>query len=711
MNRQGSDKDIFLNSVSNIAYFSADSERKITEWNQTCENIFGYKKDEALGKKIEELIVPDYLKEKFIEDFENKSAIYGEELEYKNSKNNTSLLYANTLFVGDHYYCMCIDSKSFKLTKYLQDAITTNTNSLVDDVQLILISLDRNGYINDFNHFAQQLTGYKKDEVLGRNFVELFLPASYKEKTLSQIQKTFASKKIEIKSDFPMICRNGKKIIVHWERSLIASKDDKKGSLLLMGNHKSYENSVHDRLEYLANYDSLTDLPNKNLLYDRLHNAINKAARLNQNMITVFINLDNFKAINHTLGYSKGDELLKEVAQRLQAQLRDYDTIARFSGDEFVILFDNIDDELLAAHVAQRISQLFEKPFFINGSELLIKIDIGISFFPSDGNDPKTLIKNANMAMLRAKEDKKRNLHFFKAQIHEEISQRMKMESYMRKAIKNREFFVEYQPLVESSTEKIIGAEALVRWNHPELKIIPPLDFIPVAEDTGMILEIGEIVLETAIRQMQQWHDMGYDDLKISVNISAVQLLQSNLEKTIDDIIKTTGFNPESLQLELTESTLMQNIDLASTLLHNFKSKNIHIAIDDFGTGYSSLSYLKKLPIDSLKIDQSFIRNIETDKSDKIIVDTVIAMGHSLGMQVVAEGIEDEIQKNYLQARQCDILQGYFFGKSLSRNDFEALLKGELKLSNNKNKPENDVFEKEETWRKYTKPLKTSIHD
>ena len=711
MNRQGSDKDIFLNSVSNIAYFSADSERKIMEWNQTCENIFGYKRDEALGRKLEELIVPDYLKEKFIEDFENKSAIYGEELEYKNSKNNTSLLYTNTLFVGDHYYCICIDSKSFKLTKYLQNAITNNTNSLVNDVQLILISLDRNGYINDFNHFAQQLTGYKKDEVLGRNFVELFLPASYKEKTLSQIQKTFASKKIEIKSDFPMICRNGKKIIVHWERSLIANKDDKKGSLLLMGNHKSYENSVHDRLEYLANYDSLTDLPNKNLLYDRLSTAINKAARLNQNMITVFINLDNFKSINHTLGYAKGDELLKEVAQRLQSELRDYDTVARFSGDEFVILFENIEDELLAAGMAQRISKLFEKPFYINTSELSVKIDMGISFFPSDGNDPKTLIKNANMAMLRAKEDKKRNLHFFKAQIHEEISRRMKMESYMRKAIKNREFFVEYQPLVESSTQKIIGAEALVRWNHPELKIIPPLDFIPVAEDTGMILEIGEIVLETAIRQMEQWHKKGYENLKISVNISAVQLLQSNLEKTIDDIIKSTGFDPNSLQLELTESTLMQNIDLASTLLHNFKAKNIKIAIDDFGTGYSSLSYLKKLPIDSLKIDQSFIRNIETDKSDKIIVDTVIAMGHSLGMEVVAEGIEDEVQKNYLQDRKCDILQGYFFGKSLSKDDFEALLKGELKLSQNIDNQKSDIFDKEETWRKYTKPLKTSLHD
>ncbi len=700
--------ELFLESITNIAYFNTDLDRKIINWNKTCEILFGYKREDAIGQKLEDLIIPDYLAEQFVKDFLQKKAFYGEELEYKDSEHSTKILYTNTLFIQDRYYSICIDPKLFKNTNQLQNAITQSNSHLKDEVKLILISLDRNGYIEDFNHFAQTLTGYKKEDVLGRSFVELFLPPSYREKTLYQIQKSFASKQILMQNDFPLICRSGNKIIVHWDRSLISNQKEKTTSLLLMGDQKAFDNSIQDRLEYLANYDSLTDLPNKNLLYDRLYNAINKSARHVHNMITIFLNLDNFKSINHTLGYAKGDELLKEVAIRLQSELRDYDTIARFSGDEFVILFENINNELDAGIVAERISNLFEKPFSVHSSDLMINVNMGISFFPSDGNDPKTLIKNANMAMLRAKESKNSNFHFFKAQIHEEISHRMKLESNLRKAIENREFFVEYQPLVDAKTEKIIGAEALVRWNHPDLKIIPPLDFIPIAEDTGMILEIGEIVLFTAINQMQKWHNKGFKDLTISINISGVQLLQSDLEKTIDIIINDSGFNPRYLELELTESILMQNIDLASKLLHVFKDKGMHIAIDDFGTGYSSLSYLKKLPIDSIKIDQSFIHNIETDQSDKIIVDTVIAMGHSLGFDVIAEGIENKYQKNYLQTHNCNILQGYYFGKSLDCDTFEALLKGELSICNTDDHEQESEFEFEQTLKKYSKPFKFS---
>lgn len=709
MKQPKSDKEIFLDNVSHIGYFCTDLSRTILEWNKTCEDLFGYKKEEAIGKKIEDLILPEYMKEHFVKDFEQKSALYGEEVEYIDAAQKSTLLYTNTLFTGEHYYALLVDTRQFKVTRHLENAIERSKDQLKDRVSMIMISLDRNGYINDFNHFAETLTGYKREEVLGRNFVELFLPESYREKTLAQIQKSFVSKKILMPNDFPLMRRNGEKIVVHWERSLIASNDDKKGAMLLLGEHKNSSETVHDRLEYLANYDSLTDLPNKNLLYDRLHNAINKAARQNQNMITVFINLDNFKAINHTLGYAVGDKILKETATRLQSELRDYDTVARFSGDEFVILFENINDELAAGIVAERISKLFDTPFQIGENEVMINANMGISFFPSDGNDPKTLIKNANMAMLRAKEDTNCNYHFFKAEIHEEITRRIQMEAHMRKAIKNREFFVEYQPLVDAKSAKIIGAEALVRWNHPELKVIPPLDFIPVAEDTGMILEIGELVLESAIAQMQEWHKQGHDDLKISINISGIQLLQSNLEKTIDVILSKTGFDPAKLQLELTESTLMQNIERASQLLQNFKKRGIQISIDDFGTGYSSLSYLKRLPIDSLKIDQSFIRNIETDQSDKIIVKTIIAMGHSLGLEVVAEGIEEPSQKAYLQEHKCDILQGFLFGKSLNHDTFGKLLQDGIPAIHQQDAAADDDYEIEQKLRKYSKPLKISF--
>lgn len=709
MKQPQNDQATFLDNVSQIGYLSSDLSGTILEWNKSCETLFGYTKEEAIGHTIQELILPAYLKESFLNDFKERCGLYGTEQEYLTKEGQSLILSTNAMFLGDRYYALLVDPKAFRVTNQLESAIHLSHDRLTNSVEMMMISLDRNGYINDFNHFAEELTGYRKDEVLGRNFVELFLPQTHKEKTLEQIQKSFAAKKIYMPSDFPLICRNGEKIIVHWERSLIASQDDKKGSLLLLGEHKSTDGNIQDRLEYLANYDALTDLPNRNLLYDRLRNAINKAARTGQNMITIFINLDNFKAINHTLGYALGDKLLKEVASRLQSDLRDHDTVARFSGDEFVILFENVNDELAAGTLAQRISDLFNTPFQIGDNEIAVHANMGISFFPSDGNDPKTLIKNANMAMLRAKEDKQNNYHFFKAQIHEEITRRIQLESNMRKAIKNREFFVEYQPLVDAKTEKVIGAEALVRWNHPDLQIIPPLDFIPVAEDTGMILEIGEMVLESAITQMQEWHKKGYDHLKISVNISGIQLLQSNLEETIDAILEKTGFNPAFLQLELTESTLMQNIDLATKLLEHFKSKNILISIDDFGTGYSSLNYLKRLPIDSLKIDQSFIHNIETDQSDKIIVNTVIAMGHSLGLAVVAEGIEDLQQKNYLQKHGCDILQGFLFGRSLDTDTFETLLEHGFISEEYRSDTSKESYALEQKMRKYSKPLKISF--
>lgn len=702
-------KDKFFENVSNIAYFCTDHQRLVIEWNQTCEDLYGYKKEDAIGKTIETLILPDYQRDIFIAEFQERRSIFGEELEYQKEDGTTLISYVNALFLDkengqSQYHHISFDSSKVKQKNSLRGLIGKSDESLTHESELVIISFNKNGYINDFNPFAEELLGYKKDEVIGRNFVKIFVPSSYKEKTLNQIQESFKSKSMRVKSDLPVLCKDGTKKIIHWNQTFVYDYKTQTKSMLLVGDNSTVDSSMHDRLEYLANYDSLTDLPNRNLLENRMKNAINRAARANQKMITMYINLDNFKSINHTMGYAVGDELLKAVAERLHSELRDCDTVARFSGDEFVVLFENVQDEFDAGTIAKRVSALFEKPFHFKENKLFLHANMGISFFPSDANDEKILLKLANMAMLRSKEDKSRNFHFFRAEMFDEITNRAVLESNLRRALKNKEFFVEYQPQVDAQSGKIIGAEALVRWTGPDLKSIPPLDFIPVAEDSGLILEIGHIVLKSAVTQMKKWHDKGYDDLKIAVNISGIQLLQSKLFDQVKEVLSSTEFEPKFLELELTESVLVENIDRASTLLKAFQEKGIKISIDDFGTGYSSLNYLKRLPIDTLKIDQSFIRNIQNDKNDKIIVNTIIAMAHGLEFSVIAEGVEDAYQRDYLKEMKCDMLQGYYFGKSLSAKDFETLLEQNEHLTGTDSHETFD-YDLLSALEKYSKPL------
>lgn len=708
--RKSQTKEKFFENISNIAYFCTDSQRVVIEWNQTCEDLYGYKKEEAIGKKIETLILPDYQRAVFIEEFQDRRSIFGEELEYQKSDGTILRAYVNSLFLDQdnaqfQYHHISLNPLKIKQSDTLRGLIGKSDVNLTKEAELVIISFNKNGYINDFNPFAEELLGHKKEDVIGRNFIELFVPSSYKEKTLKQIQESFKSKSMRVKSDLPLLCKDGTKKIIHWNQTFVYDYKTNTNSMLLVGDNSAVDKSAQDRLEYLANYDSLTDLPNRHLLQNRMENAINRAARHNQKMITMYINLDNFKSINHTMGYSVGDELLKAVAERLHSELRDCDTVARFSGDEFVVLFENVRDELDAGTIAKRVSALFEKPFSFKENELFLHANMGISFFPSDANDAKILLKLANMAMLRSKEDPSRNFHFFRAEMFDEITNRAVLESNLRRALKNKEFFVEYQPQVDAQSGKIIGAEALVRWTGPDLKSIPPLDFIPVAEDSGLILEIGQIVLESAISQMKQWHDKGYDDLKIAINISGIQLLQSNLINQVEEILSLTKFDPKFLELELTESVLMENIDRASSLLKEFQQKGIQISIDDFGTGYSSLNYLKQLPIDTLKIDQSFIRNIQTDKSDKIIVNTIIAMAHGLEFSVIAEGVEDAYQRDYLKEMKCDMLQGFYFGKSLSAKDFETLLGQNEHLSGTEEYYESFDYDLLSKLEKYSRPL------
>ncbi len=703
-------RHLFQN-IPNTAIYALDENRVVLEWNRACENMFGYSGAETIGKSIDSLIIPEHLVELFIIDFDNslKSGVssFSDEIEYMKKDKTLLITNLNSIVIGNEnqgfkFYAFNLDLAKLKMPKRVNNLVDQN---LVENNKMVVISFDTEGKINEFNAHAESLSGYRSGEVLGEDFVSLFVPQSYQERVRFDMQKSFKNKKSTLELNFPFICRDGNKKIVTWEKSFV-SKKGYVDTLFLLGIEHSGEDEVQDKLQYLANYDALTDLPNKNLLMDRLQNSMNKASRQDKKLITLFLNIDNFKSVNYTFGYSFADELLRSISKRLYSKLRDYDTVARFGSDEFVIIFEEVENELDAGGLAQRVEKLFKEPFRIKGNEIFLNPNMGISFFPSDANSAKSLIKNANLAMLEAKENKQGCYQIFRPQMHEVITNRIMLENSLRKAIANNEFFVEYQPLVDSKNQKVIGAEALVRWNHPDLKKIPPLDFIPIAEDTGLILEIGQIVLKESMKQMKKWHDEGFKDLILSVNISGVQLLQSNLLETIDQILDETDFNPYRLKLELTESTLMKNMNLAVSVLKQLQQKGITIAIDDFGTGYSSFSYLTSLPIDTLKIDQSFIQNLTLSKNDRVIVNTIIAMAHSLGLGVVAEGVETIEQFEYLKKENCDVIQGYYFGKPFSGDVFTKILYNNVWDFSEYSDHEASDYKFRKELKKYTTPMK-----
>jgi diguanylate cyclase (GGDEF)-like protein/PAS domain S-box-containing protein len=666
MSRQNQLEEL-ISEIEGIAIFLVDKDGTILEWNRACEKLYGYLSSQAIGEKIYDLILLDHQKEDFKNDLKNRIGYTSVELQFKKSDGSALFALSNSTFVGDNCYFMVFDTVSNKKERSIKDLVDP---SLEQDEKLIVLSFDKNFKITSFNNFAQTTIGYKEKEILGRSFIKKLLPASHQTKIKELFENISKDRRSTKNLSFPVICKNGERKVIKWEK-IIKSKKSNEEFYFLIGINSD---DNQDQLNYLANYDLLTDLPNQTLLNHRLQQAIYKASRLKEHMVTLFLNIENFKSINHIFGFDFGNKVLKLISERLCSNLRDYDIVARFSGDEFVIIFENISEPSYATNIAQRVSKLFDAPFVLDENSIELKVNMGLSIFPSDGNDPRSLIKNANLAMNHAKKNNSAWTIFTPA-ISDELTKQAIMEDSLKNAIANEEFFLEYQPQVDANNQKIIGVEALIRWNHPKLKNIPPLDFIPLAEDTGLIHKIGKIVLRDALKQAKKWHDMGYSDLKLSVNISGVQLLQSDIVDTVENAILESGFNPKYLELELTETVLMQNIDRASSVMKQFIQKGIKFSIDDFGTGYSSFGYLSKLPVSTLKIDKTFIDHITKNTNDAVIVNAIISMSHSLDLNVIAEGVEKKDQYELLKQNGCDMIQGYYFGRPLSEEKMTKTLK------------------------------------
>jgi diguanylate cyclase (GGDEF)-like protein len=434
-----------------------------------------------------------------------------------------------------------------------------------------------------------------------------------------------------------------------------------------------------ERLHHLVYHDTLTNLPNRVLLQDRLSRMMIKAKRNNTFVAILFLDLDRFKKINETLGHDVGDKLLLEVARRMENCVRKSDTVARLGGDEFAVLLDDLRDIKFVAVVARKILHALSKPIMIQKYELYATSSIGISLYPNDSEDEDVLLRSADTALYRAKDAGKNNYQFYTADMNTRAFEFLLLESGLRKALDNDELVVHYQPVINLEDKKLIGMEALLRWKHPEKGMVSPADFIPLAEETGLIESIGKWVLRAACAQNKKWQDAGYPPVTMSVNMSARQFNKKNLVETIGEILEETGLRPEYFCIEITESIIMKDVESTITKLNQLHKMGISLSIDDFGTGYSSLNYLKLFPIDNLKIDRSFVFNITSDSTDAAIAASVILLAHSMNLKVTAEGVETNEQLEMLRRQGCDYVQGFFFSKPIAAEKFAPFFASRLK--------------------------------
>jgi len=546
-------------------------------------------------------------------------------------------------------------------------------NSIGDAV----LTTDLHGNVTYLNLVAEAMTGWSHADALGRPLTQVFniVDGAKRQAAANPAQCAIAEDRtVGLAMDSVLIRRDGSESAIEDSAAPIHNRDGQVTGAVIVFHDVSASRAMSLEMAHLAQHDFLTGLPNRLLLTERFSHAIGLAQRHKKQVGLLFLDLDNFKHINDSLGHAIGDQLLQSVANRLVAGVRATDTVCRQGGDEFVILLDEIGQSEDAAHVAETLRAVLAMPHLIGGHELHANLSIGISVFPDDGTDVDTLMQNADTAMYHAKASGRNNYQFFKADMNTRAVRRMLVEGSLRRALRQGEFLLHYQPKIDLASGMMTGAEALIRWQDPDLGLVMPAQFVPIAEENGLIVPLGRWVLREACRQVQAWLDADLRAVPVSVNISAAEFGHEGFLEGVALILQETGLAPRYLELELTESILMHDAESSSAALDSLKAMGVQLAIDDFGTGYSSLSYLKRFPIDTLKIDQSFVRDIVTDADDAAIVDAVIGMGRNLKQRVIAEGVETHAQLAFLQARQCDVGQGFHFGHPVPAADFALLL-------------------------------------
>lgn len=667
---------------SNIVICIWDKDGRLIRFNKYGEKITGYKEEEVLGDKWINKLIDESENDgnivSLIRDFKLPQ-LNEQILKCKNGKNAFILWSNNVVYDNDIPQMIISMGTNITVQKETEAKLSINEKR----IGLLLSGIndgiwDKNLLTGEVYHSEKwkEILGYTEEEYIDnkRIWKQSIHPSDFKRVRSEYLN--YLAKKIPVyKAEFRMHKKNGDYIWVYETGKAIWDADGKPiriaGSITDITERKRHEALIYS----MAYYDSLTSLPNKPMFSQYLSEFVSKFKGTGKRFALMLLDLDNFKTINDTLGHPYGDKVLITISDLLKNHISKGTVLSRFGGDEFTILIPDAGDTKTILSQAEQIIGLFKNPLLVNSQEIYITPSIGISIFPDDSSDESSLIKNADTAMYHAKSLGKNSCQLYAKEMNEKMSERLTLEKDLRYAIKNKEFIVYYQPQIDIAKGELVGMEALVRWVHPVKGLIPPIKFIPIAEESTLIVAIGEQVLYEACLQNQKWQDAGYKKIPVAVNLSARQFQQLDLCEKIKSILNSTGLSPKYLEIEITESIAMKDLDTTIRLLNELRSIGVKVSLDDFGTGYSSLNYLKKLPINNLKIDKSFVDEITTLKAEKVIAKAVIVLAHDLNLTVIAEGVETPEQLSFLKFQDCDKAQGYLFSKPIPADKFEELLK------------------------------------
>ena len=546
----------------------------------------------------------------------------------------------------------------------------------VERTPLAVIEWDREHHVTAWNPAAEAIFGFTEREALGRGATELIVPPA-SAASVETMWKELADTRDGTKVDLENVTRTGRSIHCEWYNTPLVDPGGRIVGFASLVQDVTERLNTERTIHYMAHHDALTGLPNRRLMQDRLNQAIMHARRKQRYVAVLFLDLDRFKLLNDTLGHDTGDYILKDVARRLSSCVREIDTVSREGGDEFVVILPDLERPENARVVADKIVREFSRPVEIGGQEIHITTSIGISHYPNDATDVSHLLKHADSAMYQAKDAGRNTVRFFTSDLNFLLSRRLEVEGRLRKGIENEEFFLRYQPQVDIVSGRIIGMESLIRWNDPVKGEVLPKDFITVAEELGLIVQMGEWVFRTACRQLHAWESEGIANVLVSVNISPRQFMSRKLVASLLAVVRDTGVDPRRVEIEITETMVMRNLEQSIEILAQLRSVGIGVAIDDFGIGYSSLGQLRRLPATGLKIDRSFVAGVPDDASSGSITEAIIAMARSLKLRVVAEGVETRPQLEFLREHHCDAFQGFLFSKPLTALEASAMLRAQ----------------------------------